>query len=81
MIDPQSPLYNSMICYILVIILILVTKPKIMYSEKNNKFKSFGLDENQTLCSFPMISICTGILLYIIFAIIDIITTKLNNLN
>jgi hypothetical protein len=80
MIDPQSPLYNTISCYIILIILLLVLKPNCMYCEKKGRFKQFGLEENQTLFSFPIVSICSCIILYILFAFINTITEKLSQL-
>lgn len=73
MIDPTSPLYNTIIFYILIISIILITKPSFLYCNKTNKFKPFGCNDNETLLSFPIVSIGTGIILYLIFTIIEIL--------
>jgi hypothetical protein len=48
-----------------------------MYCTKKNKFKEFGFDKDKTLLSFPFTTIFTGIILYILFAMVDIISIKL----
>jgi len=70
--DPSSPVFNAIIFYILIISIILLLKPSFMYDEKTNKFKSFGCNDDQTIFSFPVISIIIAIILYLIFLLIDI---------
>jgi len=72
-IDPTTPVYNTIIFYILVIAILLLIKPKFMYCHKSKQFKAFGCGENKTLLSFPLISISFGIILYILFLAINII--------
>ena len=80
-IDPSTPVWNSIIFYIIVIAILLITKPTIMYCDKTKRFKSFGLGENKTLCSFPVVSLSSVILLYIIFLNIEILNNYLENKN
>lgn len=72
-INPNNPVFNTIIFYILITSIILVLKPKFMYCYESNKFKSFGFGEGKTLISFPVISIMSGIMLYFVFLWIDII--------
>jgi hypothetical protein len=78
MINPDNPLYNTIIFYILIMCIILMTKPSIMYCNKTNKFKSFGCGVNQTLLSFPTASMTCGILLYLFFLGIEIMNNYLS---
>ena len=73
----NSPLFNTIICYIFVVVLLLVIKPNIMYCDKKNKFKEFGFDDDKTLLSFSFLTLFSAILFYIIFVFIDIINKKL----
>lgn len=68
----DNPLYNSIICYIIIISVILLSKPSFIYCYKTNKFRKFGFDEDNTLFSFPTISIGLAIGLYLIFVCMDI---------
>ncbi len=70
-INPTTPIYNTVIFYIMIICIILIIKPSFMYDEKTNKFKSFGTGEGQTIFSFPCISISIAILLYLIFLMVE----------
>lgn len=78
-IDPQNPIYNSLIFYIIIMCMILLLKPKIMYCHKKNKFKSFGLGKHNTLLSFPVVTIFIAIVLYMIFIMINIMFNCLKN--
>ena len=73
LINPDNPVYNTIIFYILITCIILITKPKFMYCYKTNKFKPFGCGKKQTLLSFPTVSIGSGILLYILFLGVEIV--------
>lgn len=70
-LDPNTPLINTIYCYIIIIGMILVSKPNIIYCKNTKKFKSFGLENNKTLFPFPVICISTGVLLYLFFIIIN----------
>ena len=71
--DPEAPIYNTIICYILVICLILTIRPKFMFCDKTKKFKSFGYGDNKTILSFPFVTISSGIILYMLFIGINIL--------
>lgn len=72
LLDPTNPVYNTIILYILLICTILLVKPTFMYCHKSKKFKSFGFESNQTLFSFPVISIANVILLYLFFLGVEV---------
>lgn len=77
-INPNTPVFNTIIFYLIVICLILIIKPKFMYSDKENKFKQFGCGEDQTLLSFPIVGIGSGIIIYAIFLFIDALFSYLD---
>ena len=74
LIDPSSPVYNTIIFYILIIIIFLILKPNFMYCQKSKRFKSFGLGEDQAIFCLPIMCIVCVIFLYIIFVTIQIIS-------
>lgn len=78
MIFDSDPLYNSILFYILFIIIILLIKPKFLYNQKTNKFKPFGFGKNQSVFCFPTLCIVAVIVLYIIFLGLDILNKALN---
>lgn len=77
-IDPNTPLYNTIIFYILFITLILITKPEFMYSNKQKRFKAFGCGKDQTLFAFPLVCVGSGIALYTLFLLISIFSSKIS---
>lgn len=76
-INPETPVYNAIIFYIMIVCIILTIKPKFMYCDKNKKFKSFGFGNNKTILSFPVICVSSGIILYLIFLSIKILFERL----
>ena len=78
LINPNNPVYNTIVFYILITCIILITKPDFMYCSDTNKFKPFGCDDGHTLMSFPVVSIGSGVLLYIFFLGVEIVHNHLS---
>jgi hypothetical protein len=64
-------LFNSIIIYIIVIIIIIYNKPNFIYDKKRKKFKEFGLTNNRSIISLPILSIILSVVIYIIFFYIE----------
>lgn len=83
MIFGSSPVYNAILFYILIVIILLVIKPNIMYNNKTNKFKSFGIGDNgqddQTFFAFPLMALSSAISLYFFFLFGGILNNYLDN--
>lgn len=77
LLDPHSPLNNTIVFYIIMVISLIITRPKFMYCNKSNKFKSFGYGDNKTILPFSITCIFGGIILYMIFSLIDSICENL----
>ena len=73
MIDLKAPVYNTIIIFLLIIIILVYTKPKFLYN-KDNTLKSFGCGKNKTLFNLPVVSINCGVMFYFIFSILAIIS-------
>jgi hypothetical protein len=73
-LQPDNPVYNSVILYILIITMILVIKPSFMYDYDNHTFKLFGLGDNKTIYAYPVVTIGSAVLLYIFFLLISIVS-------
>lgn len=73
----SSPVYNTIIFYVILIIIILVLKPSFMYCNKTKKFKAFGFEEGQTILCFPILCIIIVIVLYFFFLMLDIVNNYL----
>jgi hypothetical protein len=78
MLFGASPIYNAILFYILFIIIILVMKPNIMYNKNTKKFRPFGCGEGQTLFAFPIVSLSSAVIFYIIFLIGSILNSYLD---
>jgi hypothetical protein len=61
--------------YILLIMLVVVSKPAIIF-ETNGSIKRFGLGEDRTMFSMGVFSIVLAIISYYIFCMVDMIFTK-----
>lgn len=74
----SSPVYNTILFYILLVTIILALKPENMYCYKTKRFKSFGCGKNQTLLCFPIVCITAVIIFYFIFLMVEIISGYLD---
>lgn len=72
----QTPIYNAIFFYIILILLILFIKPSFMFDYQENKYKSFGVEHNQTIFSFTTIVLGGGILIYLFFLGLWILNLK-----
>lgn len=72
----QTPIYNAFFFYILMILLIIFTKPSFMFDYQENKYKSFGVEHNQTLFTFTTVVLGGGIIIYLVFLGLWILNLK-----
>lgn len=72
LLDPLNPVYNTVVVYIIIISIILIIKPESMYCKKTDTFKPFGLNDNQTIMSFPVVIMGSGVLLYTLFLTVSV---------
>jgi hypothetical protein len=78
-VDPNTPVYNTIIFYIMIVCIILIIKPRFMYCQETKRFKPFGCGEDGTIMSFPLVSIGSGIVLYLFFLLVFILNQFLEN--
>ena len=71
MLDPLNPLYNSLLTYIFIIILLILYKPNIIYNKKSKKFKQFGVNKDSSLLPLPILSLLIAIIVYVLFSYIE----------
>ena len=74
-IDPQSPVFNTVIFYILIIGIIWLLKPNFLYCNKRKHFRQFGCNEGQTIITLPVFGILASVTIYLIFLTIEIINS------
>lgn len=68
----NSRIVYSILFYILVMILLIISKPAIMF-ENNGEFRSFGVGSDKTMFSFGVFSVVLAIVSFYIFCLIDMI--------
>lgn len=67
MIDPKTPAQNTLLIYMIFVLILLFMKPKFLFTA-SGKLKSFGCGHDKTPINFPIVVIGSGILFYLIFA-------------
>lgn len=77
-IDPKSPVMNTLIFYIAIVCIILMIKPKPLYCDKTEKFKLFST--NDVLC-LPTVCIGSGVVLYFGFLMLDTLYRLFEQIN
>ena len=75
MIFINQRLIYSIIFYTLVIILIVISKPKFIFDENNNVIP-FGVGQDKTIFPLGYIVVSLAIVSYYIFTLIDIMSSK-----
>lgn len=65
MLINNIPIYNAIIIYVIFILILYILKPKFFFNEEN-QFKSFGINEGETLFTFSSIVIGGAIIIYTI---------------
>lgn len=76
MLDPYYPKYNSIIVYIILLIAILTNKPDFMYDHTTQRFKKFGINDNETIFSLPCIMMFCSIVIYTFFLFVKLLIKK-----
>ncbi len=77
-ISPNTPVYNAIIFYIVIVCIIVLLRPKSMYCHRTKKFKSFGFGDNKTLLSLPIVCIASSMLLYLVFLLVQVLYKYFN---
>ncbi len=70
-LNPLSPLFNSIIVYIVIILLLIYNKPNLIYDKKTKKFKQFGMTKGKSILSLPVLAMLIAIMTYISFLYIE----------
>lgn len=75
MVFVNSRIVYALLFYILLIILVIVSKPSVMF-EKDGSIRPFGVGEDKTMFSLGVFSIVFAIVSFYIFCLVDMIFTK-----
>lgn len=68
----NSRVVYSVMFYILLMILIVLSKPSLMFTT-NGKIKEFGISDDKTMISLGVFTVLSAIVSFYIFCIIDLI--------
>ena len=72
----NNPLQNTIVFFLIFMILIYVIKPNLIYDHNKNKFRQFGFSDNNTLLPIYIVAILLSVILYIIFYNLSIMNKK-----
>ena len=76
--ESKYPVFNAIILFIIIVIILYISKPDFIYSRKYNKFKQFGINKDETIVSFPILCLSSSIFSYFIFYLIEELENKEN---
>lgn len=74
----NGKIYNTIIFFIIIIILIYSIKPNFLYNSSTSSFRSFGFGEDETIFTLPVVAIILALILYFIFTILDLLYKHLD---
>lgn len=66
-IDTHSPVYNTLLVFTIIMILIHIKKPDIIYDRKKKEYRQFGTSNGKTLLPIYVVGILIAIILYVFF--------------
>ena len=79
LLNPLNPLLNSIIVYIILVLLLIYSKPSVIYDKKTKKFKQFGMQKGKSILSLPILAILIAIITYVIFLHFEKSTVIMNS--
>ena len=71
----SSRIVYSIVFYVLLMMLIVLSKPSVVF-EYDGTLKTFGIGYDKTMFSFGVFSVVLAVLSFYIFCIIDLVFTK-----
>lgn len=71
----NSRIVYSVTFYVLLMILLVISKPSVMF-EKDGKLKAFGVGYDKTMFSFGVFAVVLAIMSFYAFCIIDLVFSK-----
>ena len=69
----NNMIYNTIIFFIIIMILVYSIKPTFLYNESTSSFRSFGLSDDETIFTLPILGIMLAIVLYIFFLVLNVL--------
>ena len=75
MVFVSSRIVYAVLFYILLIVLIIVSKPSIMFDEYGD-IKQFGIGDDKTMFSLGVFSVILALISFYVFCLVDMIFAK-----
>ena len=63
----DNPVYNTIIVFSVIMLLVYITKPAVVYDNDKNEFRQFGTTDGKTLLPIYVVGILLAIILYVFF--------------
>ena len=63
----DNPVYNTMIVFSIIMILVYMTKPDVIYDNEKHEFRQFGTTDGKTLLPIYIVGILLATILYVFF--------------
>ena len=67
LLSVDNPVYNTIIVFSVIMILLYLTKPDTLYDSERNEFRQFGTTNGKTLLPIYVVGILLAIILYVFF--------------
>lgn len=71
----NSRIVYAILFYVLLIVLIMITKPSMMF-EADGNIKPFGVGDDKTMFSVGVFSVVLAVVSYYIFCLVDMVFAK-----
>lgn len=72
LLNIDNPVYNTIVVFLVIILIIYIIKPNVVYDKKKNEFRQFGMTGGKTLLPIYVVGILLAIILYVFFYYISI---------
>lgn len=66
-LDINNPVYNTIIIFSVIMLLLYITKPNVIYDNEKNEFRQFGTTDGKTLLPIYVVGMLLAIILYVFF--------------
>jgi hypothetical protein len=67
LLNIDNPVYNTIIVFSLIMLLLYITKPDVIYDHNKREFRQFGTTDGKTLLPIYVVGILLAIILYVFF--------------
>jgi hypothetical protein len=79
--NKNNYIFYAIIIYIIIISILIITKPDCIYDHNNSKFRQFGYTEGKTMFPIGILSIFVAVIIIILFSFIGNFDNNNNNNN